>query len=198
MHLAMRANFRLNARNTSQEAIAMRNLGRGVIVGAATLLAACGGGTKNADTTSAAAPAAGQPAAGASASASAPAGGAATGTGTAQAATGKTWEVKMLGDASGYKFDPANLTIKEGDAVKWTVVSGPPHNVSFYADSIPSGAQAQLGANMPNPMSPLTSPLFNNPGESYTVSFKGVPKGTYKYFCTPHQALGMHAQLTVQ
>src|SRR3954464_8971956 len=105
-----------NARNTSQEAIAMRNLGRGVIVGAATFLAACGGGTKNADTTSAAAPAAGQPAAGASASASAPAGGAATGTGTAQAATGKTWEVKMVGDASGYKFDPANLTIKEGDA----------------------------------------------------------------------------------
>jgi plastocyanin len=51
---------------------------------------------------------------------------------------------------------------------------------------------------MPNPMSPLTSPLFNNPGESYTVSFAGVPKGTYKFFCTPHQALGMHAQLTVQ
>jgi len=101
----------------------MRNLGRGVIVGAA-FLAACGGGTKNADTTSAAAPAAGQPAAGASASASAPAGGAAAGTGTAQAATGKTWEVKMVGDASGYKFDPANLTIKEGDAVKWTVVGG--------------------------------------------------------------------------
>ena len=47
-------------------------------------------------------------------------------------------------------------------------------------------------------MSPLTSPLFDNPNESYTVSFKGVPKGTYKYFCTPHQALGMHAQLTVQ
>ena len=175
----------------------MRNLGRGVIVGAA-LVAACGGGTKNADTTTAAAPAAGQPAAGASPSASAPAGGAATATGTAQAATGKTWEVKMIGDASGYKFDPATLTIKEGDAVKWTVVSGPPHNVSFYADSIPSGAQAQLGANMPNPMSPLTSPLFTDPGESYTVSFKGVPKGTYKYFCTPHQALGMHAQLTVQ
>ena len=59
-------------------------------------------------------------------------------------------------------------------------------------------AQAQLAANMPNPMSPLTSPLFNNPGESYTVSFAGVPKGTYKFFCTPHQALGMHGQITVQ
>jgi plastocyanin len=166
-----------------------------MIVGVA-FVAACGGGTKNADTTTAGGP--GQPAPTAGASASAPAGAAATGTAAAQQATGKTWEVKMVGDASGYKFDPATLTIKEGDAVKWTVVSGPPHNVSFYADSIPSGAQAQLAANMPTPMSPLTSPLFNNPGESYTVSFKGVPKGLYKYFCTPHQALGMHAQLTVQ
>jgi plastocyanin len=173
----------------------MRNLGRGVIVGV-LFVAACGGGEKKADTTAAAAPPAGQPAAGASASA-AP-GAAATGTAAAMPATGKTWEVKMIGDASGYKYDPASLTIKQGDAVKFTVVSGPPHNVSFYADSIPAGANAQLNANMPNPMSPLTSPLFNNPGESYTISFAGVPKGTYKFFCTPHQALGMHGQLTVQ
>jgi plastocyanin len=191
----------IDARNQRQEASEMRNLGRGVIVGAA-FVAACGGGQKNADTATAGGP--GQPAPSSGAAGAAPAaggaagGGAAAGAGTAQTATGKTWEVKMVGDASGYKFDPASITIKEGDAVKWTVVSGPPHNVSFYADSIPSGAQAQLGANMPNPMSPLTSPLFNNPGESYTISFKGVPKGTYKYFCTPHQALGMHAQLTVQ
>ena len=173
----------------------MRNLGRGVIVGV-LFVAACGGGEKKADTTGAAAPPAGQPAAGASASA--PAGGAATGSATAMAPTGKTVEVKMIGDASGYKYDPSTLTIKQGDAVKFTVVSGPPHNVSFYADSIPAGANAQLSANMPNPMSPLTSPLFNNPGESYTVSFAGVPKGTYKFFCTPHQALGMHGQVTVQ
>jgi plastocyanin len=176
----------------------MRNLGRGVIM-SVVLATACGGGTKNADTTSAAsAPGPGQPAPAAGASASAPAGGAAAGTAAAKTATGKTWEVKMLGDATGYKYDPATLAIKQGDAVKFTVVSGPPHNVSFYPDSIPPGAQAQLNANMPSPMSPLTSPLFNNPGESYTVSFAGVPKGTYKYFCTPHQALGMHAQLTVQ
>lgn len=175
----------------------MRNLGRGVMVGLA-LAAACGGGAKNADTTAAGGAPAAQPAAGASATAGAPAAGAAAGTATAKAPTGKTWDVKMIGDASGYKYDPSNLTIKEGDAVKFTVASGPPHNVSFYADSIPAGASAQLNANMPNPMSPLTSPLFNNPGESYTISFAGVPKGTYKFFCTPHQALGMHGQLTVQ
>ena len=98
----------------------MRNLGRGVIVGV-VLATACGGGAKNADTTATAAPPAATPAPGASPSA--PAGGAAAGTGAAMPATGKTWEVKMVGDASGYKYDPANLTIKQGDAVKWTVVS---------------------------------------------------------------------------
>src|SRR5205814_9461023 len=108
----------------------------------------------------------------------------------ARPATGKAWEVKRVGDASGYKYDPANLTIKQGDAVKWTVVSGPPHNVSFYADSIPPGAQNQLSANMPNPMSPLTSPLFNNPNESYTFYFSWVPMVEYKLFCTPNLAIG--------
>ena len=168
----------------------MRNVTRGVVVGVA-LATACGGGARNADT--AAVPASAQPApAGASAAAGgAPAAG-------AQAATGTTHEVRMVGDGNSYKYEPATLTIKRGDAVKWTVVSGPPHNVSFWPDSIPAGADKQLGPNMPNPMSPLTSPLFNNPGESYTVSFAGVPAGTYKYYCTPHLAMGMKATLTVQ
>jgi plastocyanin len=174
----------------------MRNLGRGVIVGV-VLATACGGGAKNAGDSTAAA-AGSQPAPAAGASATGTAGGAAAGAAAAQPATGKTWEVKMVGDGASYKYDPATLTIKQGDAVKWTVVSGPPHNVSFWPDSIPAGATTQLNANMPNPMSPLTSPLFNTPGESYTISFAGAPKGTYKYFCTPHLALGMKATLTVQ
>ena len=49
MHLARRVNGMTDARNQRQEAIAMRNLGRGVIVGVA-FVAACGGGTKNAVT----------------------------------------------------------------------------------------------------------------------------------------------------
>lgn len=126
-----------------------------------------------------------------------PAGDAAAG-GAAQAATGKTWDVKMIGDATGYRFEPATLTIKAGDAVRWTVVSGPPHNVSFWADSIPQGAAAPLGANMPETTAPLVGPLRNTPNETYTVSFAGVPAGSYTYYCTPHLALGMKAALTVQ
>ncbi len=114
------------------------------------------------------------------------------------AATGKTWEVKMMGDAQGYRFDPKDLTIHVGDAVKFIMVSGGPHDVTFWADSIPSGAASQLAANMPNSVAPLQAPYSINPNSSYTVSFAGVPAGVYKYYCTPHLALGMVAKLTVE
>lgn len=164
-----------------------------LLVATVFALTACGGGgEKKADTSAAAAQPSAAPAA------PAPAAGAAAATGTAQAITGKTWDVKMIGDASGYKFDPSTLNIKVGDGIKFTVVSGPPHNVTFWPDSIPAGAAGQLSANMPNTTAQLTGPLLMNPNDNYVVSFAGVPAGTYKFFCTPHLALGMHGQVTVQ
>ena len=114
------------------------------------------------------------------------------------APTGATHDVQMLGDATGYKFNPASITIKRGDAVRYTNVSGGPHNVTFWPDSIPSGAQSALAANMPTPMAPLTGPLLTNPNQTYTVSFANVPAGTYKFYCTPHLALGMKGVIQVQ
>ena len=169
-----------------------------VLAAGALTLGACGGGDKTGDngaakpdTTAAATPAAVAPAGGA-----APAGAAAAG--TPAAITGKTIEVKMIGDAQGYRFDPATITVKVGDGIKFTNVTGGPHNVTFAADSIPAGAQAQLQANMPNTTSPLTGPLLINANDSYTVSFAGLKPGTYHFYCTPHLALGMKGVITVQ
>jgi plastocyanin len=77
-------------------------------------------------------------------------------------------------------------------------VSGGPHNVTFWPDSIPAGAQGALSANMPGQTMPLSGPLLLNPNQTYTVSFANVPAGTYKYYCTPHLALGMRAAIQVQ
>jgi plastocyanin len=168
-----------------------------VLAASVVALGACGGGDKTAangaakpDTT-AAAPAA---------TAAAPAAGGAATAGAAAAApiTGKTVEVKMIGDAQGYRFDPASITVKVGDGIKFTNVTGGPHNVTFSADSIPAGTAAQLGANMPNTTSPLTGPLLINANDSYTVSFAGLKAGTYHFYCTPHLALGMKGVVTVQ
>ena len=163
----------------------------------AVVLGACAGGDKGAADTSAVkidtaappaaavtpAPTTGAPAAGAVAPA---------------AITGTTHEVKMIGDAQGYRFDPANITVKAGDGIKFTVVGGGPHNVAFDPATVPPAAQSQLDANIPTKMGQLASTLLTNAGESVTISFANVAPGAYAYHCTPHLALGMKGVITVQ
>ena len=155
-----------------------------MVAGLTLVLAACGGeqksGGEQQSTASPEQPAADAPAA------------------NAPAGTGKTHDVKMVLEGSKYKYDPENLTIQSGDVVRFHNTSGGPHNVSFWADSIPSGAADPLKKNMPNQMAPLEGPLLTEPNAVYEVSFAGAPKGEYKYYCLPHLALGMKAKLTVQ
>jgi plastocyanin len=181
----------------------MRFYGIALLTGAA-LLGACGGEKPATDTAAANAAAASTPAAApstATAAAATPAP-AASGAVAAAPITGKTWEVKMIGDATGYKFDPAALTIKSGDGVKFTMVSMGPHNVTFQ-NVTDAAAAAQLDANMPaspsaQKMGVLSSPMVMQPNEAYTISFGKVPAGKYDFICTPHAAMNMKGSITVQ
>jgi plastocyanin len=159
----------------------------------AVVLGACAGGDKGAaDTTAVGIDTTAAPAA----STTTPV--APAGTATMAPATGTTHEVKMIGDAQGYRFEPANITVKAGDAIKFTTVNGGPHNVAFDPATVPAGVQPQLDANISEKMGQLSSALKTNPGESVTVSFANIPAGTYPYHCTPHLALGMKGVITVQ
>ena len=88
--------------------------------------------------------------------------------------------------------------VKSGTTVRFINVSGGPHNITFYPDSIPAGAAAALKAWMPNPMGDLTGPFLTKPNETYDVSFAGAPTGTYKGYCIPHVALGMKITIKVE
>ena len=90
------------------------------VAGLAVLMAACG--DKSADT----------PAADTTAVAAAP----------APAPAGATHDVNMVMEGTAYKFVPADLSVRVGDQVVFHNVSGGPHNVAFWADSIPAGAAA--------------------------------------------------------
>jgi plastocyanin len=145
-------------------------------------------------TTDAAATAAGAATTPAAGAATTPAAGAVA----AAPATGQTHEVKMIGDATGYKFDPANITVKQGDAIKFVMVSGGPHNVAFQ-NVTDAAAKAQLDANMPGQkLGELSGPFVMQPNEAYTISFAKVPAGKYDYICTPHAAMNMKGTITVQ
>ncbi len=109
-----------------------------MLAGLAFVLAACGGGEQQAGDQQTAAPDQAAPAGDAAAGGAAPSGGA------TPAAGGTTHDVNMVLEGSSYKYVPEQLTIKSGDVVRFHNVSGGPHNVSLWADSIPSGAAEAL------------------------------------------------------
>lgn len=165
----------------------MRFLGFAVVTGAAILLGACGGG----ETTPAAdAPATEAPAAETPAAPAAPAAGTA-------AITGTIHTVNMVMENNVYKFVPADISVKQGDGIKFVMVSGGPHNVAFDPTLLPADVKAQLIANMPEQSSELIGPMMLTENQEYTISFAGVTPGTYEYYCTPHLAMGMKGKITV-
>ena len=113
--------------------------------------------------------------------------------------TGAVVEVKMTGNGTSQAaFEPNKLTVKAGTTVRFLNVAGGPHNIAFYADSVPKGGADALKKGMPNAMGDLTGPFLTQPNEKYDVSFAGAPAGAYHGYCMPHVALGMHITITVQ
>jgi plastocyanin len=172
----------------------MRFYGLAVLAGVAGLVACGASDTRVGDTTSLGVDAPTITTAGGTTGAEAPAA-----TGAMAPITGTIHEVKMIGDAKGYRFEPANITVKQGDGIKWIIVSGGPHNVAFDPATIPTDVRSQLDANMgADKMSELSANMKMNPGESITISFANIKPGQYPYHCTPHLALGMKGVVTVQ
>jgi len=117
----------------------------------------------------------------------------------AAASTGLVVEVKMTGNGSTKAgYEPASLTIAPGTTVRFINVSGGPHNITFWQDSVPAGAAAALNAGMKNTVDNLSGAFLTQPNETYDVSFANAPKGTYKGYCTPHLTLGMKIAIKVE
>ncbi len=153
--------------------------------GLVLVLTACGGEKKAeapAATPAPAAPAAEAPAAAA----------------TTPAATGATIDVNMVLEGTAYKYVPEAFTVKAGDVVRFHNKSGGPHNVAFVAGKIPAGTEATIDAALgANRMGPLTGALLVEQDAVFTLNTTGFPAGTYGLTCTPHSALGMHGEMTV-
>ena len=158
------------------------------LVASVLVLAACGGGETKTET-----PAATPADTPAAAPAAAP-----LATGTVAPITGKMIEVRMVGDAKGFRYEPATITAKVGDGIKFLMESGGPHNVAFEAAMIPAGAAAQLDANFgTDKIGTMSSGLKMQPGEVITISLGGLPAGKYEFHCTPHLAMNMKGMLTI-
>jgi len=151
----------------------------GLAVGVVLGLTACGGGEKApAVDSTAAAPAASTEAA---------------------PAAGGVITVNMEYDGTNYKYVPSVIEAKAGDRIVFVNVSGGPHNVQFWPDSIPAESKATLDAAMTgDKLGELNGPLLTEPNQTYEISLAGLVAGEYKFTCTPHMAMGMNGRLVIK
>lgn len=111
--------------------------------------------------------------------------------------TGAIIEVQLIGDPRGYRFEPAQVTAKPGDGVKFVVVSGGPHEIAFDLDAVPPQSRQQLQFNMPN-ATDGHSPLLVSAQEAWTVSLGGLAPGSYPFVSTPRLPQGMKGEIRIE
>jgi plastocyanin len=104
-------------------------------------------------------------------------------------AQAKTAEVSMA-QSPKMRFIPETVTIKAGDTVKWTN----PHNISHTVTFDPSKAATAANAALPAGVEPFDSGGVEEEG---TFSHTFTVKGTYKYVCVYHEAMGMVGTVVV-
>ena len=114
--------------------------------------------------------------------------------------TGIVHDVRMVQTPEGqFAFLPAELTIRQGDAVRWINASEGPHNVAFAPNRIPAGAARVLEAAIRDrlPGVPLATDMIFEDNATIEISFAGAPLGTYQYHSTPREVVGMRGTITV-
>jgi len=98
-------------------------------------------------------------------------------------AQGATVEVSMK-QSPKMLFVPASVNIKAGDTVKLTN----PYNITHTVTFDPAQAQTASDVALPAGVAPFGSGDIEEDG---TFSHTFTAKGTYKYVCKYHEAMGM-------
>jgi plastocyanin len=113
--------------------------------------------------------------------------------------TGTVHEIKMNGTATTFFFEPKEISIRQGDKVKWIMTAAGPHNVDFASPAFPDKTKIPDGAKLKlEGQGALVTPFMQAPGQSVEVVFgKDMPVGEYNYVCDPHAPLGMTGKIIV-
>ena len=111
-----------------------------------------------------------------------------------------THVVRLVASAKNdiYRFEPASVVARPGDALVFRVVSGAPHSVVFEGEGLSPGVRGAFNTAMPNRSGDLSSPLFTAAGSDYRIIVPQVPSGTYSFYCLPHRAYDMRGTLTIK
>ena len=96
------------------------------------------------------------------------------------------------------RFVPGRIVARAGDTLRFINQTGGPHNIQFFADSIPEEARALLEGAMPGAkIAPLSSPLLITENDVYEIAVPALAPGRYPFVCLPHFGSRMLGTLEV-
>ena len=102
---------------------------------------------------------------------------------------GRVVVVRMMDDGGSFRYEPAELTVRRGDIVRFEQAGTMPHNVEFVRNTAPDGAD--LG-------SAWMGSFLIGKGETYDVVVDDrFIDGAFDFLCSPHATMGMKGRITV-
>lgn len=97
-------------------------------------------------------------------------------------------------------YEPADLTVSQGDTVAWVHDEGEAHSVTAYEVGIPDDAAYWASGGFESRSAAETGWKEGSgavqSGHAYVHTFESP--GTHEYFCIPHEAAGMVGSVTVE
>lgn len=110
-----------------------------------------------------------------------------------QATLPAVYEIRMTS-----RFVPGRIVARAGDTLRFINQTGGPHNIQFFADSIPEEARILLERAMPGAkIAPLSSPLLITENDVYEIAVPALSPGRYPFVCLPHFGSRMLGSLEV-
>lgn len=107
--------------------------------------------------------------------------------------SGEEWEqtstVEMTDDLV---FAPKRIEVEAGTTVTWKTVGSIGHSVTAYEDEMPDGAEYWASGDFDSEKAANDGyPDKGNVTEGNSFEHTFEAKGTYKYYCIPHEMNGM-------
>ena len=93
---------------------------------------------------------------------------------------------------NGFNYAPKRVTIKTGQTVQWTNTDA---ILKHTVTADPKLAKTASSVALPAGAMPFDSGMLK-PSQTFMYTF--TTPGTYKYFCIPHERMGMVGEVEVQ
>jgi plastocyanin len=106
--------------------------------------------------------------------------------------------VLLRGADAKFEMDPDDLEAKPGDSVVFQVKDGAPHALGIDPTGMPAEVREAWNRALPRRVGDLRGPLIRLNDTYVIVVPRGIPKGTYHIFCSPHRAYDEDLDLQIK